>query len=82
MDVDVLILDLEDAVAPEAKAGARDALADAVAALRGTREIVIRVNALETPESEDDFKAALAARPDAILLPKVGNADDIETSWR
>jgi citrate lyase subunit beta / citryl-CoA lyase len=80
LNADVLILDLEDAVAPDAKARARDALADAVAALRGPREIVIRVNALETADSEDDFKAALEARPDAILLPKVGNADDIETA--
>lgn len=80
LDADVLILDLEDAVAPDAKAGARETLAQAVAALRGTREVVIRVNALETPDSEDDFKAALDAWPDAILLPKVGNADNIETA--
>ena len=79
LDADILILDLEDAVAPGAKAAARDSLAGAVAALRGAREIVVRVNALETPESECDFKAALDAGPDAILLPKVGNADDIET---
>ena len=79
LDVDVLILDLEDAVAPDAKANARAALAQAVADLRGSAEIVVRVNALETAESEDDFKAVLEARPDAVLLPKVGNADDIET---
>ena len=78
LDVDVLILDLEDAVAPEAKAQARAALADAVAALRGSREIVIRVNGPDTPQSVDDLKAAVKARPDAILLPKVDGPDDIE----
>jgi citrate lyase beta subunit len=80
LDVDVLILDLEDAVAPDAKDRARAGLADAVAKLRGAREIVVRINALETPDSEDDFKAALDAGADAILLPKVANADDIETA--
>lgn len=76
--VDVLILDLEDAVAPDAKAQARAALADAVIQLRGSREIVIRVNGPATPESVKDLKAAIAARPDAILLPKVTGADDLE----
>jgi citrate lyase subunit beta / citryl-CoA lyase len=78
LDADVLILDLEDAVAPDAKARARDALAAAVADLRGPREIVIRINAPITPHSADDLKAAMAARPDAILLPKVNTGDDIE----
>ena len=80
LDADVLILDLEDAVAPDAKVAARDALAGAVAALRGAREIVIRVNGKGTLEHDADMTAAAAARPDAILLPKINNAGDIAAS--
>lgn len=72
---DVVIFDLEDAVAPEAKAEAR---ANAVAAVRdggfGDRELVIRVNAFGTPWAEDDLKAAASSGADAILAPKVGDA--------
>ena len=75
---DVVILDLEDAVAPEAKAEAR---ANAVAAVRdggfGGREVVMRVNALGTPWAEDDLKAAALSGADAILAPKVGDADTV-----
>lgn len=78
LDVDVLILDLEDAVAHAAKAAARAGLADAVAQLRGRREIVIRINAPGTDQHSEDLAAALAAKPDAILLPKVSGSDDIE----
>jgi citrate lyase subunit beta/citryl-CoA lyase len=69
---DVVILDLEDAVAPENKAAARAA---AVAAIRdggfGGRALVLRVNALDTPWGADDLAAAIAARPDAVLVPKI-----------
>ena len=75
---DVVILDLEDAVAPEAKEIAR---AQAVAAVRaggfGRREVVIRVNGLDTPWGRDDLRAAAEAGPDAVLAPKVGDADDV-----
>jgi citrate lyase subunit beta/citryl-CoA lyase len=75
---DVVILDLEDAVAPEAKAEAR---ANAVAAVReggfGQRELVIRVNALGTPWGEADLSAAAASGADAILAPKVGDAETV-----
>ncbi|ABQ69326.1 Citryl-CoA lyase [Rhizorhabdus wittichii RW1] len=75
---DVVIFDLEDAVAPEAKAEAR---ANAVAAVRdggfGKRELVIRVNALGTPWAEDDLAAAASSGADAILAPKVGDADSV-----
>lgn len=74
---DVIILDLEDAVAPDAKSDARD---QAVAAVKaggfGPREVVIRVNGLETPWGADDLAAARAARPDAVLAPKVSSARD------
>ena len=75
---DVVILDLEDAVAPQAKAEARAA---AVAAVRaggwGRREVVVRVNALDTPWGDDDLAAVAAAAPDAVLVPKVDGAADL-----
>jgi len=75
---DVVILDLEDAVAPEAKDEAR---ANAVAAAReggfGNRELVIRINALGTPWAEDDIAAAATSGADAILAPKVDDADSV-----
>jgi citrate lyase subunit beta / citryl-CoA lyase len=75
---DALILDLEDAVAPDAKALARDQVCAAVkAGGYGPRELVIRINALDTPWGKDDLAAAVAASPDAILLPKPGTGADI-----
>ena len=72
---DVVILDLEDAVAPDQKAAARD---QAVAAVRaggfGTRELVVRTNALDTSWGADDLAALAGAGADAILLPKVSDA--------
>ncbi|MBU1211856.1 MAG: CoA ester lyase [Alphaproteobacteria bacterium] len=75
---DALILDLEDAVAPDAKVEAREKVCAAVRnGGYGKRELVIRVNALETPWGADDLKAASEAGPDAILVPKVGRPGDI-----
>jgi len=75
---DVVILDLEDAVAPDAKDLARD---QAVAAVKaggfGRREVVIRVNGLDTPWGAADLAAAAAARPAAILAPKVSSPADV-----
>ncbi|MGB3809412.1 MAG: CoA ester lyase [Parvibaculum sp.] len=75
---DALILDLEDAVAPDAKEEAR---AQVVAAVKaggyGKREIAIRVNGLDTPWGMDDIKAAVAVQPHAILVPKINSADDV-----
>jgi citrate lyase subunit beta/citryl-CoA lyase len=75
---DVVILDLEDAVAPEAKAEARE---QAVAAVReggfGARELVIRVNGLDTEWGKADLAALRAVRPDAVLAPKVSTAADV-----
>ncbi|CAB3660880.1 (3S)-malyl-CoA thioesterase [Achromobacter animicus] len=72
LDADALILDLEDAVAPDAKAQAR---AQVAAALReggyGRRECIVRVNALDTPWGMDDVRAVAQAGADAELLPKV-----------
>lgn len=76
---DVVILDLEDAVAPEAKEEAR---AQAVAAVRaggfGSRELVIRANGLDTPWGRDDLAAAAEVAPDAILVPKVNDVADLQ----
>lgn len=73
---DAVILDLEDAVAPDAKEAARaQVCAAALAGGFGSREVVIRINALTTPWGEDDLAAAADARPDAILVPKVSSPD-------
>ncbi|MEO7753684.1 MAG: CoA ester lyase [Terracoccus sp.] len=78
LPVDALILDLEDAVAPDAKEAARE---NACAAVRsgeyGRRELTIRVNALGTQWHDADLAAAAAAGPDAIVVPKVGTADEV-----
>ena len=77
---DALILDLEDAVAPDAKASARQQVCDAVRSRGfGRREIFIRVNASDTPWGTDDLAAAVAAAPDAILIPKVSRPEDLAT---
>jgi citrate lyase subunit beta/citryl-CoA lyase len=78
LPADALILDLEDAVAPDAKDLARRQVADAVKARGfGKREIVIRINALSTPWGEADLEAAAEAKPDAILVPKVSAPRDL-----
>ncbi|HYF57189.1 MAG TPA: CoA ester lyase [Salinarimonas sp.] len=75
---DALILDLEDAVAPDVKEGARDAVGAAVrAGGYGPREVVIRINGLDTPWGEADLSAAVEAAPDAILIPKVSHPDTL-----
>lgn len=69
---DCMILDLEDAVAPEAKEEARNLIVAAVEkGGYGNREIIIRINSLETEWGEKDAAAVAAAGADAILLPKV-----------
>ena len=76
---DGVILDLEDAVAPDAKATARDQVAAAVKAGGfGAREVFIRTNGLDTPWFADDLAAAMAAAPDAILIPKITKAEQLE----
>jgi citrate lyase subunit beta/citryl-CoA lyase len=75
---DVVIFDLEDAVAPDAKETAREQV---VAAVKwsgyGRRELVIRVNGLDTPWGRADLAAAIAAAPDAVLVPKVSGPEDL-----
>jgi citrate lyase subunit beta/citryl-CoA lyase len=78
LPADGVIIDLEDAVAPEAKEAAR---AQVVAAVGqggfGRREVIIRVNAPDTPWGEDDIAAAAEAGADAILVPKVSDAETL-----
>ena len=79
LPADVIVLDLEDAVAPEMKVEARAA---AVAALYeggfGGREVVIRANGLDTPWGADDLAAIAGTSADAVLVPKVSSPADID----
>lgn len=77
---DALILDLEDAVAPDAKVDARaNVCAAAQSGEYGYREIAIRVNSIGTEWHDADLAAAAQAGPDAILVPKVDSADEVRT---
>ena len=78
---DVLILDLEDAVAPEKKTEARSQVAEAVASGGyGGSELVVRVNSLGSQWGSDDLRAASAVGADAILLPKVESVEAVEAA--
>ena len=75
LPADALILDLEDAVAPDAKASARENIRAALAdADYGKREVIVRINGLETPWGEADLAALAAAGADAMLVPKIEGA--------
>jgi citrate lyase subunit beta / citryl-CoA lyase len=79
LPADGLVLDLEDSVAPEAKATAREKIAQAVAAKGfGKREVLIRINALDTPSCREDIAMAAAARADGIVVPKLSSIADLE----
>lgn len=76
LPADALILDLEDAVTPDAKPAARDTIREALAAGGyGPRELILRVNGLNTPWGYDDLVMAATSGADAVLLPKVESAD-------
>jgi citrate lyase subunit beta/citryl-CoA lyase len=78
LEVDVIIIDLEDGVAPAAKVGARQAAAAAVTAGGyGQREVVIRVNSLDTPWGGDDIAAVAGTAAAAVLFPKVEGAREL-----
>jgi citrate lyase subunit beta/citryl-CoA lyase len=79
LGADAIIMDLEDAVSPDAKGLARDQVVAALAeGGYGSRELVIRVNGLATPWGVDDLVAAATSGAHAVLLPKVGGADMVE----
>jgi citrate lyase subunit beta/citryl-CoA lyase len=76
---DGIIFDLEDATAPDAKSAARETVCKSVAGGGyGGRELIVRVNGLDSPWGKDDVVAAAKASPDAILLPKVETAEQVK----
>lgn len=78
LPTDVIILDLEDSVAPDAKPLAREQIAGAIAAKGfGRREVWVRTNGIDTPWWPDDVAMAGQARPDGILVPKVSTVEDL-----
>ena len=78
LPADCFIFDLEDAVAPDVKQTARQQVCKAVAnGGYGNRELVIRINSLTSQWGKDDLAAAIKANPDAILVPKVNNPEDL-----
>src|SRR5581483_8056671 len=83
LPADGVILDLEDSVAPDAKPAARDQV---VAELKkggfGGREVIVRVNGIETEWHADDLSAAAHAAPDVILVPKISQPDQLELIGR
>ena len=76
---DSLILDLEDAVAPDAKVGARENIRAALESGFGYREAVVRINGLDTPWGLDELKTFANSKADAIVLPKVESTAQIQT---
>lgn len=81
LDCDAIIFDLEDSVLPEKKAEARAALVAHFSTLdrSGGREHVIRINPLDGPDGVLDLEAVLDCMPDAVLLPKVSEPQDVLT---
>jgi citrate lyase subunit beta / citryl-CoA lyase len=78
LPADGLILDLEDAVAPEAKVQARDAVVKALRQGFGEREVLVRINGLDTRWWVEDINAAAAVRPDGVLVPKVSSPRQLQ----
>lgn len=77
---DSLILDLEDSVSPDAKQTARDqVMAELEAGGYGHRELIVRINAFDSPWAHDDIQslAKVASPPDGILIPKVSSASEV-----
>jgi len=78
LPADGLILDLEDAVAPEAKVQARDAVVKALRQGFGEREVLVRINGLDTRWWVEDIDVVAAVRPDAVLVPKVSSPRQLQ----
>lgn len=79
LEVDGLILDLEDSVAPDRKASAREAVTEAIrGADFGRKEKVVRVNALSTVYGREDIESVVRGKPDTLMVPKVDGAEDIK----
>ena len=83
LPADVIIFDLEDAVAPENKAAARDmAVAAVQAGGYGDREVLIRVNGSDTPWADDDLRAAATSGARGVVLPKIETPGAITAALR
>jgi citrate lyase subunit beta / citryl-CoA lyase len=79
LPADGLILDLEDAVAPDVKAQAREGIVNALKnGGFGSREVMVRINGLDTDWWVEDLNAIIAAKPNAVLLPKVSDPGQLE----
>src|SRR3954454_11911907 len=79
LPVDVVVIDLEDSVAPEMKEATRRQVMNAVTTGGfGAREVVVRINGLDTEWWLEDLNAAAKAKPDAVLVPKVSRAQHLE----
>jgi citrate lyase subunit beta / citryl-CoA lyase len=78
LPADGLILDLEDAVAPDAKVQARDAVVKALRQGFGEREVLVRINGLDTRWWVEDINAVAALRPDGVLVPKVSSPRQLQ----
>ena len=69
-EADLIILDLEDSVAPSAKPGAREHVAKALGQGNRSKPLGVRINPLDTPDAMQDLVAVVQHRPDGIMLPK------------
>ena len=79
---DALILDLEDSVAPDGKAAAREAVRAMLGQAPAGKQVWVRINALDTPWGLDDARAIAQAGADAVLLPKVQSAAELDALAR
>ncbi|MCJ7704739.1 MAG: CoA ester lyase, partial [Desulfobacterales bacterium] len=78
IDADCLCIDLEDSVAPDKKAAAREAVTEALRVSDfGRKEKIVRVNSILTKYGRLDIEGVIRGRPDTLLLPKVNRAQDI-----
>ena len=78
LDVDAIIYDLEDSVAPDSKKESRKAVIDIInSEINKNKEQVIRINSLNTDEGREDIKILENCNPDAILIPKVNEAKEV-----
>ena len=79
LPVEAIIFDLEDAVSPDEKIAARTTLTEALSTGGyGNRLKIIRINGCDTPWGKDDVTAAVAMKPDALLIPKVSSPADLD----
>jgi citrate lyase subunit beta/citryl-CoA lyase len=78
LPADAIILDLEDSVAPDAKAQGRDNIVKALKTGFGEREVLVRINGLDTRWWVEDLDAVVGERPDAVLVPKISDPAQLQ----